>query len=225
MNNQVKAEKHVIGDELTYNGEVVLTYKAEYPQFYSKKNKMSLAVINGYYRRKAESFKEYCETSLYNTLVELYKTELEHGIPIRRFEALLTYEITYLESCIISLYFDRYEYTGGAHGITTRDSQTWNLQRNDMIKINRLINCPPDYKSYILGEIKNEIERDKEAYFEDYEELVAESFDSSSFYCTPRSVVVYFQQYDIAPYASGIREFCFLYDSCAINPVTMCSVK
>ncbi|HWQ73960.1 MAG TPA: RsiV family protein, partial [Syntrophomonas sp.] len=56
-----------------------------------------------------------------------------------------------------------------------------------------------------------------------YEELVEQTFDVNNFYCTPQGVVVYFQQYDIAPYASGIREFLLPYNRCIIDPARKCT--
>ena len=48
-------------------------------------------------------------------------------------------------------------------------------------------------------------------YFEDYCKLVLDSFNPEQFYLVPRGntydLVIYFQQYDIAPYSTGIPTF------------------
>ncbi|HAN20998.1 MAG TPA: hypothetical protein DCP51_04905 [Clostridiales bacterium] len=220
----VTVKNIVISDVLEYNGVSVLTYKIEYPEFVSELYQMSLVVINKYYKTKALEFENYCKTELYNTIITIYKTQLEQGIQIPNFEALLEYKITYLSLCIISLYSDRYEFVGGSHGLTTRDSQTWNLQKSDIIQLNELVGCPPDYKMYILKAIKDKIEQDKTNYFEDYEKLIKEKFNENNFYCTLKGLVIYFQIYEIAPYAGGISEFLILYSDCMSDPKTTCFI-
>ncbi len=65
----------------------------------------------------------------------------------------------------------------------------------------------------IFKVIENEIAvRQKEnpgTYFDDYANLIRGNFDMNAFYLKPCGVVIYYQQYDIAPYASGIPEFFF----------------
>jgi len=157
--------------------------------------------------------------------IEQYKGDIENNFPVRVFEVLLVYKITYLESCIISLYFDTYEYTGGAHGNTIRDSQTWNLKNFGRIKLCQIFRCPPYYKAYILKFVEDKIKRNPDIYFEDYKKLIVETFNENNFYCTPKGIVSYYQQYDIAPYSSGIREFLIPYTECILDPKEICFAR
>jgi len=220
--NVVSVRKIVIRNKLKYNGETLLTYRIEYPEFYSSCYQMCLRKINKFYRNKALEFQRYCETELFHMAIEQYKEAIENGFPIRIFEALQVYNVTYLRSCIISVYFDRYEYTGGAHGNTIRSSQTWHLQECEKIKLRQLVSCMPDYKTYILAEVEAQIRKNPDIYFENYKELIAETFNEENFYCTPEGIVVYYQLYDIAPYSSGIREFLIPYSDCAVDPGSTC---
>jgi hypothetical protein len=126
-------------------------------------------------------------------------------------------------ACILSLYFDQYEYTGGAHGNTVRYSLTWNWERYNKIKLSQLFRCSLEYKAYIFRRVKAQILKEPDIYFPEYEKLIVETFNEESFYCTPKGIVVYYQQYDIAPYSSGIREFLIPYTDCVINPIKLCS--
>jgi len=220
--NIVTVRKIVLEDDLKYNGKTLLTYRIEYPEFRSSFYQMSLTVINRFYRDKALMFQKYCETELFDMAVKQYEGDIENDFPVRVFEALLVYNVTYSAACIISLYFDRYEYTGGAHGNTTRDSQTWNLQKCRIIKLRKLFRCTDDYKSYILNIVEEQIKLDPDIYFDNFHELISEYFNEDSFYCTPDGIVIYYQQYDIAPYSSGIREFLIPYTDCVLNPTKMC---
>ncbi len=207
---------------MQYDGVTLLTYRIQYPEFKSDNYKKSLTVINKYYKSRAMEYQQYIETDLYQMAVEQYLDDIKNGFPVRVFAADDSYEITYNKACILSLYFDRYEFTGGAHGNTIRTSQTWNLQTSQIIKLSELFDCLFDYRTYIKDQVIKQIEQNPDIYFDNYEELVEQTFDVNNFYCTPQGVIIYFQQYDIAPYASGIREFLLPYNNCVKDPVKKC---
>jgi len=210
--------------DLLYNGEVVLHYRIEYPEFRSDRFRSTVNAINRYYERSARNYRRYAETELYDMAVAEYKSAKENGYPVRAFEVMQVFEVTYNMACIISLYFDRYVYTGGAHGVTGRTSQTWNLQRGTEVTLERLYRCNVDMKRYLLGRIEQQIRRNPDIYFENYRELIDKNFHEENFYCEPRGIVIYYQLYDIAPYASGIRTFLIPYD-CFINPANLCTAQ
>ncbi|PKM72768.1 MAG: DUF3298/DUF4163 domain-containing protein [Firmicutes bacterium HGW-Firmicutes-16] len=212
----VTCKKCVLKDSLMYDGVTLVTYAIEYPRFCSSCYKACLMKVNEYYKNRALEYRRYCETELFGMAIEQYKGDIENNFPVRVFEALSTFKVTYLCSCIISLYTDEYEFTGGAHGNTVRDSQTWNLQDCCLLALWQLVCCPPDYRSYILAAVEEQIRCEPEIYFENYKELICDTFNEDSFYCTPKRLVVYYQQYDIAPYSSGIREFLLPYSCCVI---------
>lgn len=216
--NTVSVNTITIKGELSYNGIALLNYKIEYPEFSSSFYRLPLKAINMFYKVKAMTFQKRCETTLFNSAVEQYKKDLENNFPVRVFDAEMTFNVTYLSSGVLSLYFDKYEYAGGAHGSTERDSQTFNLFRYSPIKLNQIITCQQDYRAYILNEVRKQIEKEKNIYFENYNELIAETFNPNNFYLTPNGVVIYYQQYDIAPYSSGIREFLIPYSDCVKAP-------
>ena len=218
----IKVKTVTLQDELKYEGVTLLKYKIEYPEFKSGYYQMCLAVVNRVNREKAMAFQKRCTEELFPMAVEQYKNDQENGYPVRVYEAMSVFTVTYAEDCILSLYTDHYEYTGGAHGNTVRDSQTWILQRCGRLSLPQMYRCPGDYKAYILDIVNAEIKKNPEIYFPDYEKLTAETFNKDSFYCTPRSMVFYYQQYDIAPYSSGIREFKIPYGGCFIDPIFLC---
>ena len=222
MQSKVSVKNIVLKDELKYKGTTLLTYQIEYPEFTSACYPLSVAVINKYYQTKALKYKNYCETKLFRIAVEQYKGDIANNFPVRVFDAMMGYTVTYSAACILSLYFDTYEYTGGAHGNTVRSSQTWDLQRCKRIPLSRLFGCGIDYEAIILAFVEKEIKKNPDLYFENYKELIRSTFNKKSFYCTPDDIVIYYQQYDIAPYSSGIREFAIPYSDCVINPAKRC---
>jgi hypothetical protein len=194
----------------------------EYPEFRSAIYRKAARKMNRFYSSDAHKYERYLRNELFYTSVEQYKYDIENGYPVRAFDAVTEFSLTYNEICIISLYSDKYEFTGGAHGNTLRTSQTWNMQKGRTIKLSELFRGDVDYKAYILKQVAMQIEQDPSIYFPDWEKLIVKTFNENNFYAAYEGLVVYYQQYDIAPYSSGIREFIIPYGAYVINPKYMC---
>lgn len=203
----------VLSDKICYDDEVVLTYNINYPQFFSNKCPKNLTKLNAFYKENAEIFEQYCRDTLFTEAVEQYHEMKENNFPFHPYEAIVEYKVTYLTCQFISLYFDKYIYTGGAHGNTVRHSDTWNLNTGRTMDISEYFPDNPNYIDDILSFVVDEITtqlKDPErmgTYFETYPQDVYNSWNEDDFYLTPSGIVVYFQQYAIAPYSSGILEF------------------
>ncbi len=221
--SDVVVNNNILQEELKYNNTIVLTYKIEYPQFTTSLQGVSLTVINKYYLDKAADFQHYCRTELFNMAVENYKLEIEFGLSPIYFRASLTYSMQLNEACILSLYFDKYEFAGGAHGITTRDSQTWNINDSKMLLLGQLYGCSGEYTAYIIKIIEQEANKKPDLYFNTFKALITDKFNPSNFYCRTASLIIYYQIYDIAPFVGGIVEFSIPYSDCIKNPVSFCS--
>lgn len=215
MQQLIIATKHILTDTMNYRGEKLLTYKIEFPQFISPVYPKTAQRMNTYYKEKAQAFERHIRKILYRQAVEQYHYSQENGYPVMVYEAVQAYTITYISNLFVSLYTDQYTFTGGAHGTTVRTSETWNLPRGYILPLKALFPPQFNYRSYILRTIIDEIERQNESgesvYFDDYKENVNNTFNENSFYLTPEGIVIYFQQYDIAPYSTGLPEFVIPY--------------
>lgn len=207
--NQI--EKKIIKGELKYKNTIILTYKIEYPQMFFSKYTYGKEIFNKYNKNKATELQQYIRSDLYENAKELYEYNMANGYPTMVYEVISQYSITHNEGFIISLYQDEYQFTGGAHGSTIRTSQNWNLKDAITIPLLYFFNNNPDYTIAILKQINNDIKRQIEEgenqYFENYCELVLNTFNLNSYYITQKAIAIYFQQYDIAPYSSGIPVF------------------
>lgn len=201
-----KIEKKLIQGELKYKGTVIVTYKIEYLQISSAY--YDTQKFNRFNEQKALKLEQYAKETLFAESKEQYDYNVSQGYPIMVYELILQTTITYNQAPIISLYQDEYTYTGGAHGSTIRTSQNWNLAYNSQFTLSDVYNNDCDCILFILQEIVKQIqEKGADFFFEDYCCLVLETFNPHQFYLTPNSVVIYFQQYDIAPYSTGIPTF------------------
>ena len=199
-------EKKVIRGELKYKETVILTYDIEYPQIFS--NYYDTRKFNTLNYNKALELEKYAKENLFPDAKATYDYNSSNGFPIMVYELVFKYTITLNQAPIISLYQDEYIFTGGAHGSTVRTSQNWNLEYNSQFSLDDVYYNNPNYILYILKEINSQIkEKGEDIFFDDYCSLVLETFNPHQFYLTPNNVIIFFQQYDIAPYSTGIPTF------------------
>ena len=204
----------ILERELIYQGKTILKYKIQYPKIIDISPSKSLH-FNEYNEKKALELKKYAETELFENAIQQYKYDTVYGYPIMIYELVSNYTVTYNDKNIISLYIDDYTFSGGAHGNTLRSSQNWNMQVDRQFMLKSLYPNNPYFLLSILKKINSQIESQMAGgnpiYFEDYCKLVLDSLNPEQFYLVPRGntydLVIYFQQYDIAPYSTGIPTF------------------
>lgn len=193
--------------ELYYDNTIVLKYKIDYPTIYYSNFENGVTNFNLYNKKLALELRNKVENELYQEAIETYKFNKENGYPIMVYEVYKNFEITLNAQNLISMYADEYTFTGGAHGNTIRTSQTWNLFYGNIIPLENFFYGNPYFVLNILKQINLQISENPEIYFENTCNLVIDTFDPKNYYLTPHAIIIYFQQYDIAPYSSGIRTF------------------
>lgn len=201
----------VLENQLYENGTMILSYKIAYPQLIKARYRYGMKRFNEYNYNKAIELQEYCETELFREAKELYYYNQENDYPVMVYEIILDYEVTYQSNSVVSLYTDEYMFLGGAHGNTKREGQNWNLQNGREITLQDLFPNNPYYIVDILKEVNHQIakqiENGENQYFDNYCQLVQENFRLENFYIVPKGVVIFFNQYEIAPYSRGIMTF------------------
>ncbi|MBP1890102.1 hypothetical protein J2Z53_001686 [Clostridium moniliforme] len=123
-----------------------------------------------------------------------------------RYQLYSRYYLTKEGNNILSFYIDYYQFTGGAHGITTRKAYSIDENNGRVLKLNELFKKGYNYRQIIDDEIRKEINKNKENYFEDGNSFKGID-DNTKFYINDDNLVIYYEQYEIAPYAAGIPEF------------------
>ncbi|SFC48565.1 DUF3298 and DUF4163 domain-containing protein [Clostridium uliginosum] len=197
---------------------------------YFKENIKSLEFKNGNNEQKINLLNQKINediTPLINQIKTISKEDFdmygqEH--PTFPYEINSDYKITNNSNSLLSLYRDFYSYTGGAHGNTLRSAYTIDKEKEELLYLNDLFAKGYDYKTIINGEISKQISITPENYSEGGKEFKGIS-DKQNFYIeevTPikeenvnkkdnltkeYNLVIYFQQYEIAPYCFGIPEF------------------
>lgn len=204
-------KKKTLKEELKYDGNIILKYTIEYPQIIEEKWISEIEKFNRYNYQKAKILEKLSKGKLFEEAKELYEYNKKNGYPIMIYEIYSSFEVTYNSEFIVSLYIDDYIYRGGAHGNTKRSSQTWDFRTGCMIPLENFFKNDRNYVSKIVTQINNFIEKDiasgNDIYFENYCQLTIATFDVDNYFLQDGNIIIYYQQYDIAPYSSGILTF------------------
>lgn len=206
--------------EFAYRGTSVLTLSIRYPEIRLHENFPAQSRINSRFREQKANFCRYAAGTLYRQAVRDYRSAQAHDYPFRPYDAVMKYEVTLNQDCYLSAYRDRYEYTGGAHGNTVRASDTFSLQSGRRFALSHFFSPGQNYRRILISEIllqaEEKMKQNPEIYFDNYEHLILKYFRSENFYLTPEGVAIYYQQYEIAPYATGIVTFVIPYSALGI---------
>lgn len=201
----VRVESGILQKNMIYKGEIVLKYRIEYPII------RGFEEFNLYNFNKAIELQKRCEEELFNDAKSTFDYDKQNEYPVILYEILSNYRITYNMNDIVSLYIDEYVFTVGAHGNTIRTSQTWNTQERRMVSMQEFFKHEPNYVSRIIKnineQIENNIKNGNNFYFENYCCLTSANFKVENYYIKNGKFIIYYQQYDIAPYLSGILVF------------------
>lgn len=108
---------------------------------------------------------------------------------------------------ILSVVTDTYEYGGGAHGYTTLKAYTLNTKTGEMYSFSSLFKPDSNYKKVIIDKIEASMNKDKDMYFDDAKKTVESLTGGYKFYIDGDRLVIYFDLYEIVPYAAGIPKF------------------
>ncbi|SMB83326.1 protein of unknown function [Desulfonispora thiosulfatigenes DSM 11270] len=113
------------------------------------------------------------------------------------------YEIKNNQRSILSISLGNYAYSGGAHGLTLMDSLTFNMQTGQKYELKDLFKKGSNYVQVLSDIIKKQIEQRDISLFEEFTGIKR----NQEFYIADKSLVIYFQLYELTAYAYGIPYF------------------
>jgi hypothetical protein len=203
-----------IKDKLYYNKTQMIDIKIDYP-YIPQPHAGYNVPFNMYYRQKAHQNYRYASSKLFHAAIKQYNTSRAQGFPFHSYEFVEVFEPTYCKEPYVSLYREIYEFTGGAHGNTTRYGSTWDLKRNKQLSLADLFKKGWDYKYFMLQFIQGEAKRRKITgqadYFDNLTENLTKYFDEKNYYLTEKGIAIFYPLYTIAPYSNGIQVFVIPY--------------
>lgn len=186
-------EKPVLVDKVIKENTKYMNIDVEIPQIVGLSNKNGEKVINN----------EILDwTSMWIKDVKDASEELTPTIP---YEMKANYILTN-DNKILSFYIDYYQFSGGAHGITTRKTYNVSIDKSEKLQLKDLFEEGYNYKKFINEEIQKEINKHPDLYFTGKEGFQGIK-DNQSFYVKNGKIIIHFPYYEIAPYAFGMPEF------------------
>ena len=197
-------------EELTYEGITMVSADFHYPIVASGDSKADKR-INNYYKHIAKTLMKKARNDLLPTAAEEWRYATENGFPFRSFESVMKYTVTYNAADILSLYYDVYEYTGGAHGITKRFGDTWRSSTGWFLELADFFPRGTNYKRLLMDNAivtaTKQMEDGTHHYFDNYRKLIKKYFSPTKFYILTSGIVIFYDQYSIAPGYEGTPVF------------------
>lgn len=121
------------------------------------------------------------------------------------FQGIVLFDVKLNQGGLLSLVVTVYTYTGGAHGMTTRNYINLDLTTGEPLKFPHLFADDAEL-ARAAALIDAEVKAEPERFF--IQGFSADAFQpDQDFYLTPNQAVVCFGLYEIAPYVAGIQEF------------------
>ena len=153
--------------------------------------------INAAFKKQAEQFAAESEE----------QASRRDGTIEHKYDFSQTFVVTFNREGVLSILTDQYGYTGGAHGGTVREGHTFSLKDGKAVELQDLLKAEPNYKQKLDKLLK---ESTKELAFPDTPGGLT---DNPNFYVSESGIAIFYQQYEIAPYAAGIPTYTFNFSS------------
>ena len=185
-----------------------LNLDLQYPMIQGLANQAVQDQLNQLFQSLAAQAKKTGEQSAADLAPVLIQYPEMQG-PSARVQTWFDYRIKYNQNDLLSLVFLEYQFAGGAHGSTIQSGYTFDLTTGKQISLADQFLPGVDYVSVISKEVKRQIDERglTEAPFEPFQKIRPDQ----NYYLTNQGLVVFFQQYEIMPYAAGIQEFTIEY--------------
>lgn len=173
------------------------------PEVHVKNNAESERLINLKIENIVNGFK--------NRVVEDSQKDNEfnkvNGLPIKQYVVNVNNSIHYNKDNILSLTLHLYSYTGGAHGSTSDVSLNMDTNTGNNGVLKDFLGNNSGYDEIILNEIKKQVAKNPEMFFQEEVDKITKLAYNQKFFITDDGIVVYFDEYAIAPYVAGRPQF------------------
>ncbi|MCX7653978.1 MAG: DUF3298 and DUF4163 domain-containing protein [Fervidobacterium sp.] len=137
---------------------------------------------------------------------EIADQNKKEGIPTQPYEANISTNIHYQDENLACFIIYYYQYTGGAHGITTFETYNIDLKSSKLLNLNNIIE--KEAEKIIKQQIVNQIKLNQQNFFpEATDYILKDNLFTRSFIIEPKYITFIYPYYEIAPYSSGMPMF------------------
>ena len=164
-------------------GNILITVAFEYPVIENKDNNAFITAVNEQYKKDAEAAISEAEAEFKDSAAAVLASEGKNYHPM---VFTRSFEVSLNQDNLLSITQLDYANTYGAHPNTLKSSKTFNLAEN---------------KALTLSEVKEDA-----GELIDYQENIEKALSAVNFCLTEDALVLYYNPYDILPYAAGSPE-------------------
>jgi hypothetical protein len=176
----------------------------KYPVITGLVDKSIETKLNDMFKNAALNFNKSIEDQ---AKVDYENSKKDKSITFRKYEVQTDFKVRYNKNNVLSITALYYQYTGGAHGGTNQVGYNINLKTGALMLLSDIFDKGFNYKDVIVNEALDSMKKGDKMFFDDAANVIKAMDDKRSYYIEDGNVVVYYGQYEIAPYAAGIPEF------------------
>lgn len=188
----------VVNDD---NGKMLMSIDCAYPVIVSEEENAFYTYINNEYKKNAEDYVDSIEAwtedakSMYEGLGEKFRPLIFS----------LSYEVTLNRNNMLSITTHNYENTNGAHPNTSKESRTFQMVMEKELSLTDILDCDQEDADKIVKKSfeKTLTEEPYEMEVDEFKKNLDEEIHNVNFYLTDDSLVMYFNPYQVGPYAIG----------------------
>lgn len=214
------------------NEKLILTFSYDTPFVYIEGRDEAAAKINEYIAMLDETYytgNDYGGGTAvgYNLMLEMAQDNYSYivnsgaeGINYE-FAASRSSGVERADSKVISLLFNDYVYSGGAHGEYGDTGYVFDAETGELLTLDRLSSDYDAFADYVVQYISELAEND-ESYAEgvsleytqaeSYSDVLSPLLRDGSWYLDSDGLVIFSDLYELAPYAAGIAKFMIPYE-------------
>ena len=180
------------------NGTILICITYSYPVIDNSEKNGYITKLNDEYKAYAQEFVREAEEHTEDARLMLE----EMGAGYRPMEFSLSYNVQTDRKNILSVTNYGYYDLGGAHPSTTRQSRTFDMANEKELALSDVVNGNEDERHTMVYDVFIKyFEENYEGFSQETAEKIDEEADNVKFYLTDDSLVLYFDVYQVGPYA------------------------
>lgn len=185
-------------------GNILITVAFEYPVIENKDNNAFITAVNEQYKKDAEAAISEAEAEFKDSAAAVLASEGKNYHPM---VFTRSFEVSLNQDNLLSITQLDYANTYGAHPNTLKSSKTFNLAENKALTLSEVLGKnAADTDSYVKEKFEAYVKEDAGELLEYYQENIEKALSAVNFCLTEDALVLYYNPYDILPYAAGSPE-------------------
>lgn len=210
---ELRTEPFAAEREWEVEGVPVLWAEARVPRPVQAEDRAARR-IKRFYQLQCRAFLRYCERCLLPQAAVEYRAAVEASRPLPAFRAELSYQVTYNQGGLWSLYTQSRETAGPGRTLVTRRGDTWDLAAGYPVPLKDFFPAGASWKKRLLAQAAEDIQRRERAgvarFHEDWRKKLRR-FNPQNFYLTEEGLAFFYPMYAITPAAEGVPVFLLPY--------------